>query len=409
MNPDKEELKIHASHLQAGDTWDDVYEDSDVAREALPLRNGDAGLPDTKEKAVPGVNQSADQPIVLPAAQPSKWANVREIDPANDALNSRPAKSAQKLSPVVPDSEQDGKPQKLRHFILGRADWVEWEGKIGKVSVKWMALTGVGVVVIIVLAVFFQNEATDNGIPDNPSLYSKVELEGEQLPLDGSDLGGLGLLANSEQDAKAMFGDFACAKSADEAIHLVYEPERNRETIARNWKPLRMEPGWTPSEGNTWTMLDDNGLNYGVLEGLLANFTGYTAFFRNAPEGLRIDWKATTGYGSASFGDLKQGKGDATEIRAWLSLADLFTYSYPENDFRCFRVVAPDGILNIWGYVPIGGELDQSLLKKFIPGEVSDESEIRIQVTLRLFPGRIGSLPDQWVIAEIVRMSWLDS
>jgi hypothetical protein len=121
-----------------------------------------------------------------------------------------------------------------------------------------------------------------------------------------------------------------------------------------------------------------------------------------------LDWKATISYASADFGDLKKGEGDASEVRTLLSLADLYTFAFPEERYRSFRIMSPEGSLNLWGYVAKASELDQKLQKLFLPSLITGESQREVQVILRLGQGEAESLSNQWLIEDLVRLNWLD-
>jgi hypothetical protein len=222
------------------------------------------------------------------------------------------------------------------------------------------------------------------------------------------DLKDLELLTNSQEKAKSIFAAYACAKAPEDFIAFVHAPERNRQAIEGNWKPLAMKPGWLPGDESVWTVLDRNGIRYAVLDGILSDFTSYRAFFRQDDGGLKLDWKATAGYSTADFAEMKKGGGSGKEVRATISIADFYTFSFPEETYRSLRIMSADGEANLWGYVPLGSEIDQQLLELFLPSQITGEAQSEIQVTLHLEPGGGESLPDQWIIAGIERLTWLD-
>jgi hypothetical protein len=105
---------------------------------------------------------------------------------------------------------------------------------------------------------------------------------------------------------------------------------------------------------------------------------------------------------------MKEGAGDGSEIRARISLSDFYTFALPEGKLRSFRLMSPDGNSNLWAYTDLNGELDQSLMKLFIPSQITGEAQSEVQVTLGLEPGPEDGLPNQWIVRDIISLTWLD-
>jgi hypothetical protein len=171
---------------------------------------------------------------------------------------------------------------------------------------------------------------------------------------------------------------------------------------------LGIDPGWVPAETAVWTVVERDDLSYGVLDGNLPDFSRFLAYFKREGDRLKMDWKASTGYGTAALAELNAGKGDGSEIRAWISQADFYTYSLPEGGFRSFRLMSPDGDSNLWVYTQVGTELDGRLIALFAPSQITGEVQSEVQVCLGLKPGPAEALPSQWMIADLTRLDWLD-
>ena len=187
---------------------------------------------------------------------------------------------------------------------------------------------------------------------------------------------------------------------------MVYNAEKNGEIIAGRWKPLGMVPEWKPDDNCRWIVIEEGGIGFGVLSGFLADSSGFRAVFRLEGDSMKMDWKATTVYCSADYSELKQGLGDGLEIRTILSPGDFHTFALSEDEYRCFRLLAPDRQETVWGYTRLNGADDVLLHSQFLPsqlGQMRDE----VPVLLVLERGRTESLPNQWMISKVVRLSWL--
>lgn len=351
-------------------------------------------------------NEPIEARIELPLAKDGKRLRVHEIDPENDPLAGRPHRQTPKVGSIASDDDDNEIGRQRRRFVRGERG--DWGGKAATGSVKWMILTGIGVLGLVVLAVVLSQTPDGKGNRRDQSFYSQLAPAEAEVQDDSDDLKSLEILNNSQDEAKSIFATFASAKTADELMAIVYEPERNRELIVGKWKPLGMKSGWMPGDDSVWTVQDRDGTRHAILDGLLSDFTNFKAFFRESADGLKLDWKATISYASADFGDLKKGEGDASEVRTLLSLADFYTFAFPEERYRSFRIMSPEGNLNLWGYVAKASELDQKLQKLFLPSPITGESQSEIQVILRLGQGEAESLSSQWLIEDLVSLNWLD-
>ncbi|QTN31822.1 hypothetical protein HZ994_05595 [Akkermansiaceae bacterium] len=370
--------------------------------------------PEEPELVPMDTEEAADARISLPPAPTSKRLRVNEIDPSHDPLAGRAVRRmpAVQTAPAAAAAAAEGgqvspQPtmQKRRRFSRGeRADWGE---KSGGSSLKWMLLTGLGVVAIVVLAVVLSQLPDGKGNrSQDQSLYSQMTPDKTKPADESDDLRNLEILTNSQEEAKSIFAIYASAENPEDFIPYAYAAERNSELIKKEWKPLGMKAGWT-ADDSVWTVFDKENRRYGILEGTLADFTRFSAFFRQEAGVLKMDWKASTGYSSAGFASLKKGEGDGSETRAWVSMADFYTFAFPEEKYRCYRLMSKDGHVNLWGYVPIGGGLDEEFLNLFQPSQITGEVQADAQVILRLGPGPVESLPDQWLIDGLLAKSWL--
>jgi hypothetical protein len=347
-----------------------------------------------------------EERIVLPPVTGSKRLHVKEIDPANDIGKRRPQKIAPKAAKEDLEDKLKSVGRLQRRFVRGERG--DWGNKTGKGSFIWIAVTGVGVIALVVIAVILSQRSGGDSTAGKDSIYSQLSPTAEENFSSAVDTDMLVMLTNSQDEAKRIFARFATAKTPDEFVDVLYGAEKISEMIQTHWEPLGMKDGWSPADSSVWTVLERDGLRYGVLEGVFSDFTRFSAYFRRDAEGLKMDWKATSGFGSAEISELKQGTGDGSEIRVWISRADFYTFPLPEEIFRSFKLMSPDGQENLWGYARVGSDLDGKLLSLFAPGQITGETQRDAAVVLALEPGPEESIPNQWIITKLLRLNWLD-
>lgn len=358
--------------------------------------------------------ESYEGRVAMPSAQSAKRLPVNKIDPSVEFHPESPEKKApflpMVLAPIIDSGQNEAIPSTVNYNRFTPGERADWGNNPGHGSLRWMTLTGLAVAVLVILAVVLSQQRIWGGKGrKDQSNISRISPPANKQQDGGEDSANLQFLTDGKEKAKLIFAAYACAKSPDDFIGFTYASKKNRKLIESEWRPLGMEPGWVPGGDSFWTVQERSGARFAILEGILSDFTKFIAYFRVEKGVLKLDWKATVGYGSANFAMLKSGKGDGSEIRAHVLTADFYTFVFPENKYRSYKIISPDGNQNLWGYVPRDGELDEGIQKLFRPSEITGESQSQVQAILRLVPGQNDSLPSQWNIGGFVQLDWLDA
>ena len=356
----------------------------------------------------PEITTTAEK-LVLPPAPEGKRFRVNQIggDPtAHQPLN-RPVRSATQVAASIPQENNEEVARRRRRFVSGeRGDWGEEKGRG---SAKWMALTGIGVIAIVILAVV-ASQPGERGRERNQSMFSQLapaENPKEESSMDEDSM--LEMLTNGQETARDLYADYAKAKSPEDLAPLVFDAEKTMPLIRKGWKPIdSVSKDWRPGDESQWTVADREGTRYGRLDGTDSGYLPYTAYFQSEDGELKLDWKATTGYSSAEFSELKQGAGDASEVRALISRAEFFTFALPEEKYLSFRLMSPGGEVNLWGYTEKGTALGEEISELFLQSQITGEIQTEIQVVVSLAPGPEEGLPAQWMIEDLLGLTWLD-
>lgn len=365
--------------------------------------------------AEPQESSASSERVVLPPlpeGRPNRLVHSIGTGKSSDS-DVRPkirldAKKTIQKAEVSGESDEE-KIARMRHrFVKGeRGDW--GAAKSGH-SNKWMVYTGLGVVALVILAVVLSQMLGRKEIrPSDSPIFSQLAApEVEDDLEEDDDVGLLAFLTGSQADAKVIYAQYATAKSGADLAKILVNAEAVLPILKEKWEPMEARTNWAPDENSQWSVHHVEGMRYGILSGTSPDFSAFNAVFQVEDEVLKLDWKATTGFSSAEFAELKAGKGDATEVRSVVSLADFYTFALPEERYRAYRLMSMDGELNVWGYTEIGSALDDEISELFLTGQITGEVQSARRLLLSLERGSDDTLPNQWIIKDLISKDWLD-
>jgi hypothetical protein len=289
-------------------------------------------------------------------------------------------------------------------FNLGERE--DWGVAQKKDSARWMLYTALGIILLIVLTVSLSYLNRD----DPREVLGKKR--SDQIVPDGNERdfenSALGQLTRGKEEAMYIYAQYVRAKNVGDIGEFIYLRDRNAPLISKMWKSSEAEEGWKPSDKCFWKTYQNESLLFGELTGTNYDFSNFTAVYRYENEVLKMDWKATTGYGSANFEELKLGQGDGSEIRAWIESSSFYTQAMPEDRYRSFIIRSPKKDVSIWVYTKIGTEIDNKVFELFSVSPITGEYKNVAKVILSLDRGKEAILPQQWMIKDLIAENWLD-
>ncbi len=212
----------------------------------------------------------------------------------------------------------------------------------------------------------------------------------------------------NQPEAVRIFRSYITATHADEILPLLRGGAALEETLRRQWRPTGIPKAWEPAAESVWTVAQSDEYPYGLLEGTFPDHEPFAAYFTNDGDRLLLDWKATTAFATASFSELEAGQGDPAEIRGMISASVFYGSTWPEADFRSYRLISADGEIAIWCYVRRGSVTEAAIAPLLEKGEIVEENVSSRKVTLRLERGPEGALPNQWQVAELLHTGWVN-
>ena len=453
MNEDIEDPNNHVPKISPDDLWDDL--DSDVESAPQVSQRGGSAIPTRKkqDKREPSNSSSSSlesedhvaslanqvprdltdrkvatvRPETKKRFQKQVASNVRTFDVNKGSLEQpSPTNQFDAGSGGIPDdlvgtvaqsssekaipSEAESQPTRRKQRVSrGRDQWGE-ERKQG--SFGWMFYSGLVVISLTVLAVFLnQTSEQRNTRASEKSFFSSIEPAKEKLAVEAGandQLAPIEFLSSNKQLAVEMYTAFVKADSVENILPLIFQPDENESLIRGSWELSASNDDWFPKGETNWTLLEEESGPYAILSGSDQQYANFTAFFRLENEELKLDWRATTSYGTASFETLRAGEGEAGEIRGLIDRSDFYTLGFPEKTYRSFKLVSPDEQSTLWVYTVVDSKIDEQVSKLFERSQITGIFQSDAFVTMSLSRGPEGSLPNQWLITGLLRSNWLD-
>ncbi len=415
MNSDKDDPNNHAPAVTPDDDWDGLDVEQVFDAQLPPRRAEKSRLPkiDSNHKEISSVEPARFTSDTVPMLSEShlktyvpvhlKVKSEREGGEKEDflptlvmedlKLGDFSTRSIQK--PILQNRSQDGE----------RNDWGVVQKKDPS---RWMLYTALGVIFLIVTTVsisYLNRDKSNRKVDEDRSNQSARKNIKKESNVD-QDL--LARLANSNIEAIQIYGKYAQSKNLDDFTHLIYLSKNNAQFAAKTWEPIGAGSDWVPSDTSDWKTYQNGSQLFTELKGVNHNFSKFIAVFRYENTELKMDWKATTGYGSASFTELKSGTGDGSEIRGWIEPSNFFTQDLPEERYHSFVIRSPDKRDSVWGYSEIGSDTDTDLMKLFSVSSITGEGITEAKIILNMVSSDRGMLPQQWMIKSLIAENWLD-
>lgn len=308
------------------------------------------------------------------------------------------AETAFRTIPQPPDDATDaGTAAALSGRRRRHAEW----GLRKKQNLRWLVASGAGVLALLVVALVIQQRWLTPA-PDPLRLKAEV-VEEEPVPeVEGFEISG-----TSQRESMDLLTRFAHARTPADALPLIRDNGRLAELVRDNWRPWEVPAGWTTPLEASWMTNDDSGKGFGLLVGSLPDLMPFRAYFVREKGAIKLDWEATTAYSATDFGRLVRGSGMGGITRVYMEPDHYYTLVFPEESYRCFKLLSPDMTKVIWGYAARGSRAEKAIHHYFPTGLVQDPDESVRAMTLTLEPAPKGAQPNQWLISRMHHHEWV--
>lgn len=282
-----------------------------------------------------------------------------------------------------------------------RGENMEW-GINRQSSVRWILWLGLGISSLVMLAWLLLPLINRSNAGHTGQLTWVLD-----QPIMIDDLDPFNRLLTMQDNAIHLFQRFAAAASAAEVLPLVRDAQALAPLIRANHRPLMASNQSIAPDGTTWKVVDNDGTPFGLLEGILPDFSKFSAYCVISNKHLLVDWLASTAYGTATFEELEQNQGNPAEIRGTIIPSDFFTGAFPEDKFQCYQLFSPNKKKSIWCYAHRGESLDESLRQLVAEEKILNLTPQQKKVTLQLDHAPFGALPNQWLVIRMLHKEWL--
>ncbi|MDX1680613.1 MAG: hypothetical protein R3242_07775 [Akkermansiaceae bacterium] len=402
-HPPKDEPEDASEEPQADD-WADL---DPSGGEYLP-----ADPPAAEAQTTPGdLPDAAPEPVEArepegEADAPDAQEVVAEEPPADSEAADTPSREeirARRMRPsvdVLPDAEtlfeKGSRPGPVD------IESKEWSGP-RPVGFKWIALAGGAIIAMLIICMVILHLRGRNDRA--AAIANQTDVQTEARDERDEELENL---AKRKLEAIDLFAEFATAKLVEEILPLISNSSDLEPLVRRTGHEPVADKDWEPSEHSKWFVVNSRQGVFAILQGELPDYSRFRAYFMLEQGQLVMDWKATTGYSTASFEQLMEGRGDGSEIRGILRPSALYVGPYEEMKYDCYQLESPNGLDLIWCYAESGTDTERILSAKFRRGSIIEDEEGAWLITLKLKRGPEGALKNQWLIDELLHGEWID-
>lgn len=401
MDPALNDPRNHIPEVSPDDEWGDAEAIRPEGRETgtvLPPKREHATAPPATKQNTKGLRIESN-PASRRSEKPEQSLEVKEISGSVVRLN--PEEPTAEKMPRQHSFQQ--RPAASTEQPWHRAETQDW-GKPKKHALRWILGASFGVISMIIGAMILLpliNKSNAQRTAIGPTGLEPVE------PTAILTDQALEELILKQAEAEQIFRFFACQSIVDDILPVIRNSESVEHLIRSHHQPGSLTKDWLPPEDTTWNVFYVDGLPFGVMEGKLPDYSGFTAYLTLTNDTLLLDWRATTGYGTATFDELSRNQGDSSEIRGWISPTVFYSTTFPEGEYQSYRFVSPDKGTSIWCYVSKSDPAAKSIGKLFQSGTILANTTDPKKVTLQLTRGPSGALLNQWLIEDLHHNDWI--
>ena len=194
---------------------------------------------------------------------------------------------------------------------------------------------------------------------------------------------------------------FLEAKSPDELLPVIRNPQRAKPRLMRQYPKGRIEPPGLAQFNTSGNLIF--GDSSAVVEVRTRNSETRQLTFVVTPEGLKIDWESWAGWSEMTWPALlAEVPTQATAFRVVVKRVDYYNFSFSDDtQWQSYGLESPDGEHMIFGYVKRGSAAAEKIHMS------SDVEQAAMIVKIR-FPAQVASSNNQVVIDDVLSNDWLE-
>lgn len=410
MNPAFSDPNNHVPEVTPDDAWGDSEEVATTGLQGaalLPPRRviSDKPEPEEAREAGPRV-EPKENPFKIEPRIPRATANdepirldIQELIPAKVVRLEQEVPPPPKVERLTKFHERPARDHAEKQARSER----HW-GSSQRYPLRWVAGAAITLPLLIVggfkLMPILNKSESPSGTGVVPEMESASHEAGDNDPLSRMLL--------MQSDAIRLYQGYARARHLDDVLPLLRDGSDLSEILRSRWQALEVPADWQVPADSTWSVETLAGRPCGKLDGEMADHTRFVAYFTLDGDRLLLDWKATTGFGTATFPELIQGRGDAREIRGIIAPDLYYNPLLPEADYQSFCFSSPGGDEVLWCYVSRQSPTFAIIARALTGGMIVRDGRAATKMTLHLVRGPEGSQPNQWLIQDVLHLDWVN-
>jgi hypothetical protein len=349
----------------------------------------------------PRVSKTTPQPIVTALDRIAETPSAEINKTGETVIRLEEEISSSKRNARHPVFQEKPTEERPDPATLGEGDdWGVEKNQSLRVII-WLGLGMVGMVILgfMLLPMINRNETL------HETKSAPTEINGPDTA--EKDAAAVNFFVNRQADAERIFHIYSTAGLWQDLQPWVRESMETPQTVSKKWQPLGLPQDWKSPTKPQWSVVQVGHEIWGSLIGTFPDYGNYSAYFIEADGHLMLDWKATSGYSSATFSQLAKNTGDSSEIRGYIVASQFYSASWPESEYQSFQLLDPEKTTLIWCYARRASSecstISQLLKKDPVAGDPIGDQKI----TLQLERGPNETAPNQWQIARLLSLDWI--
>lgn len=338
------------------------------------------------------------------AASPSPLA-AAAVSPATPAGASVLRRIRHKVRKRRSQASHDGqaKPPSWDHAASGGATAARHEPR----TMRWILGGAVSLLVVIAAGLILTWQGKGNiattASPQPPQAPPATPPPAAAPPAAEAALPGLmqrgapSVLAEAEPLARK----FLEARSVDELLPLVRNPERAKPRLLRQYPQGRIDPpGLAQFNASGNVALNEK---LATVDIRTRNFETRQLTLVATPEGLKIDWESWVGWSDMTWAALLAAlPTEATRFRVIVKRVDYYNFGFSDDkQWQSYRLESLDGEHMIFGYV----QRNSSVEDKLRSNPQAERSPMILKIS---FPAGVAASNNQVVIDDVVANGWVE-
>jgi len=283
------------------------------------------------------------------------------------------------------------------------ADW----GQAASQSNRWLWWAGSGVVVLLLGGLALQPLLVDKDQDRTASNYGTLQVADDVIGVADP------MVYFSENPAQVIteiqhaVETYAKAKTVEDALPVIRNGAKLKGQLEKLWVSWNVPDNWTVSNDDAISYASVGKLPYAIISGTRPDFSPYRLFLVREHDQMLVDWEASLGLGTRTFGEMKDLSTKSGELRVVMSPIEFYTRSFPESRYRAYRLGSVNGQEFLWGYVERGSPAAAALGEIFNETAMFSDKPREQEMRLRLQRAASDAAPNQWLVLDVLHKGWV--